>query len=511
VALAALILLPVVLAIAASRHGIGMLPDSVSYVAAARSFAEDWQFTYWDGTPFSHWPFGLPLILGVLLKAGVDPTVSALLINVLGAGAVVALTYLIGRHLLASPRLALVLAGIAAVALPFARAFSQLLSEPLFIVVSLAAVWLLTRVVRDGARWQTVAAVAVLVTVACSVRYIGVALIPVVGLSLLVAEARRGLPQALAISALGTALSSVGAAAVMLRNLIVVGSATGSWVTSQVSPAHLLRKILGAIGQWIVPGATLTSGVALVVGIAIVAAAAYGAFCLARTDGVRRQAVPLLVFVASYLGVLVVGELKVDGFIDYRYLAPMLVPMTLLVVAGVWNLWRLAAGPGARPVGPGPRSAIRQAAAVVLVVAVVAVGGVYGVSNARKSVTWAYQVGQSGFGYNSAEVRASKLAAFAGALPTSTGLLSNDPMIIYWVTGRHPIPSSSLLAKASDPGGAVRAKITAGTLTYYVEFTKPQTAQGVSADTLRGWGVALGDPVSYPDGTLYRMSAAPGS
>lgn len=505
--LAALVLLPAALVLVAGRHGLGMTPDSVGYVAAARSFATDWSFTYWDGTPLAHWPPGVPLILGILLRVGLDPVISAFVLNILASGALVVLAYRIGRQLLESPRLAILLAALASVALSTVHVYSELWSEPLFLVLCLTVVWLLTRMVREGASRAGVLAVVVCVCLACSLRFIGVALLPVVGLSMLLAEARRGLPRALALAVVVAAASTIGAAAVALRNLALVGSLTGTWSTSHATVGGLVRTTLATVGRWIVPEVRVGSTVAVIAGIAIAGAAAYGAFCLARDAGVRRHAVPLLAFVASYLVVLMVSELKVDGVIDERYLSPMLVPVSLLVVAASWNLWRRVAGPGPIALGD-PEWRRRRPGGLAVGAVVVLVGGVYLAGNGAGSVGYAYRAGRAG--YNSAQARSSPLARAAGSVSGMPGLLSNDPPHVYWAIARHPIPGMESLAKGGDAAGAVRAQIAAGKLTYFAEFKSPQTGQGVSADALRGWGVVLGDPVSYPDGTLYRMTVAPG-
>jgi hypothetical protein len=507
---AALVAWAVALVVVAARNGPGVSPDSVGYIAAARSFASDWQFTYWDGTPLSHWPPGQALILGILVKAGVDPLVSTFILDVLAAAAFVTLAYLIGRLLLRSAGQAVILAALTAVALTTVHLYSMVWSEPLFVVLCLATVWLLTRMVSDGVSTIGVLAVIVCVWIACSLRYIGVSLLPVVGISLVVAEAKRGLPRALAIGAIGAGLAAIGAAAVALRNLALVGSLTGSWASSDASLAELVRTTLGIVGQWALPQATFGSTRTVIAGLAIASLVAYGAFRLVQSRDVRELAVPVLAFVASYLVALIAGELRVDGFLDWRYLSPVLVPVLLLVVAGVAGLWRLFAG--ATPIAVGiTGDRLRRVGAVVVVSVAILATGVYVASNVRASVRYAVRAGRTGVAYNSTAVRSSELAQATATIAGSPGLLSNDPQRVYWVTGRHPIPGGTLLSEDGDPGAAVRALIQAGNVTHFADFTRPESGQGVSADQLRTWRVVLSDPVQYADGTLYRVSSDAGS
>jgi hypothetical protein len=142
-------------------------------------------------------------------------------------------------------------------------------------------------------------------------------------------------------------------------------------------------------------------------------------------------------------------------------------------------------------------------------VALVMAVGLCIVGNARKSFSFAIRIGRSGAGYNSDQRLASQLARAAGSIPATPGLLTNDPPQVYWVTGRHPIPSGAVLIATGDPAAALRAQIQAGGITHFADFTGSRTDQGVSAGQLRRWGVVLTDPVSYPEGMLYRLTVPP--
>ena len=201
----------------------------------------------------------------------------------------------------------------------------------------------------------------------------------------------------------------------------------------------------------------------------------------------RLLAVPLLTFTASYLTVLIAGELRVDGFLDERYLSPMLVPFLLLAVAGVSGLWRQLAG--SRPVAIGTSgNRNRHLGALAVGSAATLALAVYLASNAVASVSFAINSGRTGVGYNSREVLSSELAQATVGISGTPGLLSNDPQRVYWVTGRHPIPGGAVLGEDGDPASAVRYRMTRRRHPLR-EFTKPRTGQGISADQLRDWGV----------------------
>jgi len=188
----------------------------------------------------------------------------------------------------------------------------------------------------------------------------------------------------------------------------------------------------------------------------------------------------------------------------------VLAPTALLVVAGLRELWQLAGGSAGLRLGA-PAWPARRIAAWCLVGILAMSGLLYVASQGAEVVDYAMSAARSGVGYNSVELRSSQLARAAGALPPGAGLVTNDPVLVYWVSDRHPIPSIQSLSLGGDPGRKIRDGVSAGTLTYYAEFRKAHTAQGVPADDLSRWGIVLRDPVTYSDGTLYRMTLASGS
>lgn len=506
--LAAICLVPVAAVVISARHGLELTPDSIGYVAAARSLAATGQLVYWDGLPFVHWPPGLPILLGIGLRLGIDPEAFGIAINLVALVALIVLTYALARLLPISRPAALLAAGLVAISQSTIRVYASLLSEPLFLLLSLATVLLLARMARDRVRPGGLIALALCVAAAGSIRYIGVALLPIVGLSLLIMEARRGLPRAFAIATGGTLLSAIGSVVVMAHNLIVSGSVTGTFHPSNATLADLLHICVVVFGQWVVP--QLSDGTAaMILGIAVAAMVAVGALVLLRNSGTRPTAAPLAIFVAGYLGVLVVSELRVDGYIDHRYLAPLLAPSIIVSIGAASTAWRWAMAriaPGAPSTRLGLRAGtwIAGAGVAVLMLAFV-------VANAAFDARMSLRAARLGVGYNQLAIQRSELAKVVLALPSPSVVLSNDPVRLYWLSDELPQISNASISADGDPATAIRALIQAGTLTHYAAFTNSRTLQGVSAENLATWGVTLVSPVQYSDGTLYRMTlTAPG-
>ncbi|HEX5240912.1 MAG TPA: hypothetical protein VFW20_07935, partial [Candidatus Limnocylindrales bacterium] len=315
VALGVITLVPIGLVLYAGRHGLNVTPDSVGYVAAARSFASSGAFIYWDGTPFTHWPFGYPLLLSLPLALGLSPESAAMAINVLALAALVLATYAVARQALASPVLGLVAAGFSGVAGDTLRDEVSLLTEPLFLVACLGLIVGLGLIARGGLSRPRLLVVVGCATAGELLRYIGISLVPVIGLSILVIEWRRGWLRAGLVAAGVACLSALGTLVVAVHNLLTIGSLTGSFGPSQATPASLGKIALTVFGQWLLPTAS-GSTPPLVLGAALVALAVLGSVALLRERG--RRAVPLVAFAALYPAALLGSELRVDGYLDAR-------------------------------------------------------------------------------------------------------------------------------------------------------------------------------------------------
>ena len=506
-AVAATALIPMVLIVIASLRGPGMSSDSVGYAAAARNFATAGQFTYWDGLPITLWPPGLPLTLGLILRSGIDLQVAAIVLNALAAGATVALTYALGRRVLGSPRLAIVAGAILAVSVATLNVYQMLWSEPLFCTASLATLCLLAWMTQRGPSWIGVLAVAAGVSFACSLRYVGVVLVPVTGISLFVAAADRGIVRGLVAGVLGALVSAIGALAVILRNIELGAPAFGSRTVSMYSLKRAATDTLSTLGHYLLTSAG--ERLSIVAGLLVVALLAAGAIALAREGPeVRRAIVPILMFVGGYFTLLVGSEMTTNlNSIDPRYLSPLSGPIAVLVVAGVRALMRSARlVPWSRVPGRagrlGPRLADRSLRGAVAVVVIAFVFG-----NATSAIHAVARDASDGVGDNAAAKRSSQLAPVAASL--SEYMVTDDPILVYWVSGREPIVSRAVLLQSGNVASALRERVAAGDLTYYAYFYGALTLQGLSKVDLRQAGVVLHEVAGYRDGILYSLTLGP--
>jgi 4-amino-4-deoxy-L-arabinose transferase-like glycosyltransferase len=449
----------------------------------------------------------MPLVLGILVRLGLDLQTAAVALNALAAASSVALTYALGRIVLGSVRQAFGAAAVLAVSVTFVHVYSMLWSEPLFCVACLVSLCLLARMIRGGVTAMSVVAVAAGVAVACSLRFMGVVLIPVVGVSLLLATADRSPARSLAIAAIGSLASAVGEIALLVRNVAMGAPPFGPRSTSLSSPIQVAIDALSTLGQYVYSPAGSQESVLL--GLLLVGLFAGGAVVIARgATGERRAAVPVFLFVCGYVALLVYSELTVDlEAIHERYLVPVLAPMLILVAAFIgraFRSFRFIVGSTARRLAGGSTLrpadwSFRAAAAAALVA--------FMFGSLSLSAQIAMFDRKHGVGYNALEVRASLLARDAGSL--SPHVATNEPVLVYWISGRHPIMGNQALSQTGDLVSGVRDRVASGDLTYYAWFRSAATSQGLSQETLREAGVVLHETASYPDGILFELSLAP--
>ena len=130
--------------ISTAPHGIGLSPDSVTYISVARSLSAGKGLTLYNSAPLIGYPPVYPVALSLVeLTFGVDPVEGARFVNALIFGLIICLSGILFRRHLVSPPFVLV--GLASVTLSpvlFERS-SYALAEPLFILWTLIFLLLL--------------------------------------------------------------------------------------------------------------------------------------------------------------------------------------------------------------------------------------------------------------------------------------------------------------------------------------------------------------------------------
>jgi hypothetical protein len=326
---------PVFVWLSTRRYGIGLSPDSVGYIAAARNIASGVGVVSYDGEPLVAQPPLYPSLLSIgQLALGVDPLAFAPLLNALLFGLTLWLAgVLFRRHLTESPALAVL--GVAAVLLaaPLQATAVMAWSEPLFVAIVLLFVLSLDRYLvqldaRSFVRFTAAAALG------CLTRYVGVTLI-LSGVIALLFLARERLVRRAARACVFAVAAAWPVLLWAIRNQAVSGSPAGSRGPAALTLRENLSFAFDSVLAWYMPAAWLESlavvlTIAATVGL-LAAIAVNGRRCLFRTGANRPGA--LAVFACTYASVLFAAS-SAAAFdrIGDRLLSPVYIPATMFVL-----------------------------------------------------------------------------------------------------------------------------------------------------------------------------------
>lgn len=423
----------VTLAAVSSWQGPGIGPDSVAYVSSAQNFLAGNHLTMFNGQPLVFFPPGLPLALAGLSRAGLTFEDGAMLLNCLAAAGMVLATWYLALKVTRSDPVA-ALAGIAfAVSTASLSVQAMLWTEP---VAGLAmTVWLilLHRIYTARALSATsVAGVVVTSALACSFRYAGVCFIPVTLVVVFAALRHRGTARASVSAAAVATSASLGLAAVAVRNLSLGAGPLGERAPSEQSVVDVLKQYPVVLGRLVVNSENAPEHDALVVGLVFALALAAGWLCglltspsVAAPHDESGSTLPVWVAVAVYWLFLGASQLTADiNPINYRLVYPIL-PATVVAVSVLMQ--RLARSRRESVLGqPLARWVAGCMGGVLLAVSVMGVGP--SVANAR-----------TGIRYNEVGLLDEPWINPVRLLPPRAGLVSDNPYLVYWLTGRQPL------------------------------------------------------------------------
>ena len=424
VALVALVLYPAVMIVIATANGPGISVDSVSYAAAATSFADTGRFVTYDGTDLTLFPPGLPAALGLLVAMGFSLSTAAIVVNVVAVCLTIIASYLLARQVLVSPGWSLVVAAAVSLLAATVRVGSYLWTEALFTALIAGALVLIAWAVRrHRTPWWLVVAAGALVALSTTLRYVGVVAVPVVMVAIAWASRESRVRRALVAGSIGL----MGLVLPAFRNVMLGSSALGERYPGSMGIEGAVTGLVLQWGEYVAPSrsTSLTVIVGAVVGIVLLVG-----MWLVIVQRNRPGAV-LALFVVLYWTAIVFSQVgtRLD-VVTERFAAPVLAPSVVLVLVALRS---------------GLAESSRQLAPVVKVnqekVHRVLAGGlgVLGVAVLGLSVVHSVEFVRDGNrgGIDLASVAAADrfLVQAATALPAGAIVASNDPWQVWWSRG----------------------------------------------------------------------------
>lgn len=496
--LAFLVLYPAALVVIGSRNGPGLSPDSVGYLAAARSFARTGELLAISGEPMTIWPPGLPVMLGTLMRLGVEVEAAAVTLNVVAVALSVALTYLLAVETLRSRPLATLCAAIVSLSTSTVGVFTMLWSEPSFVVLTLVTLVVLAHAGRRGdIRWREVVVMGVAASLATSIRFVGFTLIPVIALaSFVVAGRSRSRIRAAIIGVAAGGLASIGLVAVVVRNVSLGASALGDRSPSGLSLTSVLRASVETVGAYVVPRGP--APLVLAIGVPLALLMIYAVW-----RALRLKDTPLVIlsgFTVAYWLMLWYSQIatRIDGITD-RFTAPIFTPMVIIAIHGCRELGRALVRNRWWS-----RAQERRLGTVAVGVGIVALVGTLTFS-AVLGMGQAWRNARDGVGYNTIAVRESPMGQAIVDLPVDAGVAASDQARAYWISERRiiPMPQPRHYWSPEDTARATRSlseRVRRGEVGFLVIFDGYTV---ITPETSPGMGIEMHPVADFADGTIY--------
>ena len=353
--------------------GAGLVDDSPWYLSTARNLAEGNGFVRWNGRPYEGAAPLYPMALALPGLFGAPPAAAAGYVNAAAFGltAFAAGLWLRGR----TGSGAIAVWGACACALPAALAepAARIQTEALFVLCAVVSLFALDRFLGGRGRAYLLLAAGA-AALACLTRYVGVAL-AAAALPLLLAQRGAPLPDRARNAAAYSAVALLPLGAWALRNVLAVGSPTGSFRPTgfslqdslHVAGAEFLVQSLGETGFGILgalsgavfgavppraaePASAAGAAVTIAALLALAGGAA-AALALLRRAGRAPDPIALAVpggFALAYLVLLSVQLPLSDVNLPTRYLAPLYVPALVAAALVLHGCLRCASERGGR-------------------------------------------------------------------------------------------------------------------------------------------------------------------
>ena len=305
-------LLLVLFAVGVHVHGVLMTPDSVEYVAMARSLADGRGAHGFDGQPSAIWPPGFSVVLAPWLAAGLDPrTATVVCTALLGSLLLPFVLWPLARRLRTPEWRAALIVGTVAGA-PILTVATALLADALLVAIVLATLLAATRNLET--RSSTARAwMLALAAIAPVVKLTGLMVWPAVALTSWRRSGPRGLIHLLPVS--------FPLVAWMLRNTVETGRLIEVFPGDPRPLEPTVRRTLEHLARWFVPQVDSTD--VLLITAAVLATVVVTVWVRRGRPAPPAGDLPWIVALVAFLALLWIGSTRqrID-LPDHRLLAP---------------------------------------------------------------------------------------------------------------------------------------------------------------------------------------------
>ncbi len=319
-----------------TRHsGIGISPDSVSYLSTAEHILRNFSFTDFRDMPLVIFPIGYPLFLAKIgFFTGLSPEAFLPWVNALLLIGVLFMTSFLIQDYLPKARIykAAILA-ILACSPGLLEVYSMAWSETVFLFLSLLFITCI-RFYQFNRNTGRLLLVALVAAVAFLIRYAGICMV-ITGIAILLFdEAIQTLPKARQIL-LFTLIACTPVSLNLIRNHLLAGESTGVREKALRSVMNNLQQSAAVLGDWLpfLKGhATLSVCLLLAIVTLGMAVFIYG---ILQQQYYHSSKTILGCFLVVYFGFLIsIASISRFEDISNRLLSPVYIP--LLLIGSSW-------------------------------------------------------------------------------------------------------------------------------------------------------------------------------
>lgn len=327
------------LLLSTARYGAGLTPDSIIYLSAAQNLMNGQGYQSFLGRTITEFPPLFSLIIAFASAVSdLSPTAVSRYVNALLYGTIVAYSGVWLAIRLRNQWLIWVGVFLALFAPPAIHVARFTWAEPLFILLTLFALWMLERYWSSG-RAVLLMPLALFSILAYLTRYAGLSLILCAGLIILIQHSHP-LQVRLRRLLFFSGFVVLPLIAWLYRNRLLTDALTGNRVLSTTSFGESLIRYLSLMSGWLLPS-PLPLALRLF-GLLIISLTAS---ILVATVYVQRRTIifkelsfvlPMLLFVVIYSGFLLATvTLTALEPLSERYMTPLYIPLLLIGLSTV--------------------------------------------------------------------------------------------------------------------------------------------------------------------------------
>jgi 4-amino-4-deoxy-L-arabinose transferase-like glycosyltransferase len=415
-------------------YGLGLVNDSVGYVAGARNILAGNGYSRFTGdsiiVPITNYPPMYSISLAAIGITGLDIVRAARLFNMILIGVNIFMFGWVIRLTTRSRGFMLFGGALFLCSEAFLKIQSFALSEPLYLVLNFLVLGLLAYYLNKP-RWYLLAILGVITSLAFLTRYPAVALYATVGISLVLFQ--EGWRNWMRAGFIFAAFSLPAVLGWVVRNTLITGNSVNRALIFHPIPEDKYFEGLSNFWQFFLPNEFVAVGQnssvwVMVFGL-VITAILFAVVLMSRMNSperINRQSLRLgdmLVIVFGMQGLLYVivlvftlTFLDASPIFEHRILSPFYVSALILLVTFLGRLWK-------RP------AFSNKLLSVVLSAALLWSFGVDGWNTAAGL----HEYGQ---GFTSYRWRESEIIKVVRELPPDVTLFSNRPTALYILAGR---------------------------------------------------------------------------